>query len=137
MVWVVLTSTVVLIPVAIWLAIRWCLLAPVVEIDGLRPFVSLRRSAELVRRRWIRVGSLVGISAALALLAGPLLGAILIFITDAPFVVLNLVAGLVYALSMPFVALVTSYVYFDSRARLELEPVERVSELPAEIAIAR
>jgi len=136
-VWVVLTSTVVLIPVAIWLAIRWCLLAPVVELDGLRPFVSLRRSAELVRRRWIRVGSLVGISAALALIAGPLLGAILIFITDAPFVVLNLVAAVVYALAMPFVALVTSYVYFDSRARLELEPVERVSELPAEIAIAR
>jgi hypothetical protein len=41
----------------------------------------------------------------------------------------------VYALAMPYVALVTSYVYFDSRARLELEPVERVSELPAEIQL--
>ena len=36
---------------------------------------------------------------------------------------------------MPFVALVTSYVYFDARARLELEPVEHVSELPAEIQL--
>ncbi len=135
LVWVVLTSTVVLIPVAIWLAVRWCLAAPVVELDGRRPFPSLRRSAELVRGRWIRVGSLVGVSAALALFAGPLLGAILIFTTQAPLALLNIVAGVVYALAMPYVALVTSYVYFDSRARLELEPVERVSELPAEIQL--
>ncbi len=136
-VWVVLTSTVFLIPVAIWLAIRWCLVAPVVELEDRRPFPSLRRSAELVRGRWIRVGSLVGVSAAVALIAGPLLGAILIFVTEAPLALLNVFAGVVYALAMPFVALVTSYVYFDSRARLELEPFERVSELPAEIELAR
>jgi len=106
-----------------------------VELDGLRPFRSLRQSGALVRGRWIRVASLVGVSAALALLAGPLLGAILIFTTEAPFALLNIVAGVVYALAMPFVALVTAYVYFDARARLELEPVERVSELPAEIQL--
>ena len=136
-VWVVATSTVFLIPVAIWLAIRWCLVAPVVELEDHRPFASLRRSAELVRGRWIRVGSLVGISAAVALVAGPLLGAIMIFVTEAPLALLNIFAGVVYALAMPFVALVTSYVYFDSRARLELEPFEQVSELPAEIELAR
>jgi hypothetical protein len=121
--------------VAIWLAVRWCLVAPVVELDGRRPFPSLRRSGELVRRRWIRVGSLVGVSAAVALIAGPLLGAILIFLTNAPLALLNVFAGLVYALAMPFVALVTGYVYFDARARVELEPVEHLSELPAEIQL--
>ena len=133
--WVVLTTTLFLVPVAIWLAVRWSLLAPVVELEDRRPFPSLRRSGALVRRRWIKVGSLVGVSAALALLAGPLLGAILIFLTDTPLALLNVVAGVVYALAMPFVALVTAYVYFDARARLELEPVERVSELPAEIVL--
>jgi hypothetical protein len=135
LVWVVLSSTVFLIPVALWLAVRWCLVAPVVELEDRRPFVSLRRSAELVRRRWIRVGSLVGVSATLALLAGPLFGTILIFTTEMPLALLNVVAGVVYALAMPFVALVTAYVYFDARARLELEPVERVSELPQEISL--
>ena len=77
----------------------------------------------------------LGVSAALALLAGPLLGAILIFLTDTPLALLNVVAGVVYALAMPFVALVTAFVYFDARARLELEPVEHVSELPAEIVL--
>jgi len=135
LVWVVLSSTVFLIPVALWLAVRWCLVAPVVELEDRRPFASLRRSAELVRRRWIRVGSLVGVSAVLALLAGPLFGTILIFTTEMPLALLNLVAGVVYALAMPFVALVTAYVYFDARARVELEPVEQVGELPQEISL--
>ena len=134
-VWLLLTSTVFLIPIAIWLAIRWCLLAPVIEVENRRPLAALDRSADLVRGRWIRVGSLVGLSAAIALLLGPLLGAILIFTTDTPLAFLNIVAGVVYALAMPFVALVTAYVYFDARARLELEPVERVTELPAEIQL--
>ncbi len=133
--WVVLTATAFLIPVAIWLAIRWCLVAPVVELEGLTGPAALRRSSALVRGRWLRAGSLVGISAAVALTLGPLVGALLIFVTDAPFVVLNLVAGLVYMLALPFVALVTAYVFFDARARFELEPADTRSELPAEISL--
>jgi hypothetical protein len=133
--WVVLTTTVFLIPVAIWLAVRWALVAPVVELEDHRPFPSLRRSGALVRGRWIRVASLVGVSAALALVTGPLLGVILILLTSLPLVFLNLVAGVVYALAMPFVALVTAYVYFDARAHAELEHVERPSVLPAEIRL--
>ena len=134
--WVVLTATVFLIPVAVWLAVRWALVAPVVVLEDLRrPLPALRRSRDLVRHHWIRVASLVGVSVVLALLLGPLLGAILIFTTDVPLAFLNVAAGVVYALAMPFVALVTAYVYFDSRARFELEPRERVSELPAEIAL--
>jgi hypothetical protein len=41
----------------------------------------------------------------------------------------------VYALALPFVALVTSYLYFDVRARDELEPADERDELPAEITI--
>ena len=135
-VWVALTTTVLLLPVAIWIAVRWALAAPVVVLEGRRPLPALRRSGEIVTHRWLRVASLVGVSGALALLLGPLLGAILIFVSDAPLAFLNIVAGVIYALAMPFVALVTAYVYFDGRARLELEPGEEpVSELPAEIEL--
>ena len=134
-VWVALTLTTFLIPVALWLAVRWCLLAPVVELEGRGGVAALRRSAGLVRGRWIRVGSLVGVSAGVALIAGPLLGVALIFLTSMPLALLNIVAGVVYALALPYVALVTSYVYFDARARGELEPVDRPSQLPAEIEL--
>jgi hypothetical protein len=134
--WVLLTYATVLIPVAIWLAIRWCLLAPVVVLEGVSGRHALRRSRELVRGRWWRTASLVGLSAAISLGAGPLLGALLIFVVDAPLATLNLVAGIVYAAALPFVGLVTAYVYYDARTRVELEPAP-ARELPAEIELAR
>ena len=50
---------------------------------------------------------------------------------------LNIVAGVVYALAMPFVALTTSYVYFDARVREELPAEAAPRELPAEIELRR
>ncbi len=135
-VWVGLTATAILFPVALWLAVRWSLLAPVVEIEGRSAVDALRRSSELVRGHWLRVASLVGVGTVLALAAGPLLGALLILLTDAPPALLNVVAGVVYALAMPFVALTTAYVYFDVRARFELERASEPSELPAEIQLS-
>jgi hypothetical protein len=95
LVWVVLSTTAILLPVAVWLAIRWSLLAPLIELEGLSALGALRRSGELVRRRWFRVGSLVGISAVLAIGLGPLLGALLIFVSNSSLGLLNLVAGVV------------------------------------------
>jgi hypothetical protein len=131
--WLLLTATTFLIPVALWLAVRWCLLAPAAELEGLTGIAAVRRSGALVRGRWIRVASLVGVSGGIALAAGPLLGVALIFTTSMPFVLLNIAAGVVYTLLLPFVALVTAYVYFDARVHGELEPaLKNPPELPAE-----
>jgi len=135
-VWVLLSATGVLLPVALWLAVRWAFLAQVVELEESGGLAALRRSATLVRGRWLRVASLVGVGLLLALFLGPLVGALLIVLTDAPLALLNVVAGIVYALAMPFVAIATTYVYFDARVRAELEPDEAPVNLPAEIEIA-
>ena len=135
--WVVLTATVFLIPIAIWLAIRWCLAAPVVELEDRSGRTA--RSGEAASS-CATAGSASARSSASAgrsrSFAGPLLGAILIFVTDTPLAFINVIAGIVYALAMPFVALVTAYVYFDARTRVELDPVERPDVLPAEIQLA-
>jgi hypothetical protein len=130
-----LATVAVLIPVAVWLGVRWALLAQVVELEGQPALGALRRSAQVVRGRWIRVASIVGVGTVVALAAGPLLGALLILLTNAPLALLNVVAGVVYALAMPFVALTTSYVYFDLRARAELEPARVAGDLPAEFEL--
>ena len=72
--WVVLTATAFLIPVAIWLAVRWCLLAPVVELEGASAARRCAAARGSSSGRWFRVASLVGVGAAVALVAGPLLG---------------------------------------------------------------
>ena len=61
-------------------------------------------------------------------MAGPLIGALLILLVDAPFALVNVLAGLVYAVAMPFVGIATTYVYYDTLARERLgerEPAPR------------
>ena len=132
-IWIVLTATAFLLPVAIWIAVRWALFAQAVELEGRSAAGALARSTQLVRGHWLRVASLVGVGSVVTLAAGPVLGTLLILATDLPLALLNLVAGVVYAAAMPFVALTTTYVYFDTRTRHELEPEEEPEELPAEL----
>jgi hypothetical protein len=135
-VWILLDLTTVLVPVAVWLAVRWILLAQVVELENRSAIDGLRRSSALVRGRWLRVASLVGAGAVLAVAIGPLVGALLIVLTSAPLALMNVVAGLVYAAAMPFVALTATYVYLDARVRETLETEVELEQLPAEIELA-
>jgi hypothetical protein len=132
----VLASSLFLIPIAIWLAGRWALLVPAIELEGLSAIGGLRRSGRLVGRRWLKVSSLIVAGGALAILVGPLIGVLLILGTDAPFWLVNVVAGVVYTVTMPFVALTTAYAYFDARVRGELAGERASAELPAEIGLS-
>jgi hypothetical protein len=132
----ILVSSLVLVPIAIWLAVRWSLAIFAVELEGRSPIEALRRSRRLVHRHWLKVASLTVFGVVLVLVLGPLIGVLLILLTDAPLSVLNLVAGVVNAVTMPFVALTTAYVYFDARGRVELEPSDEPAELPAEFQLS-
>jgi hypothetical protein len=126
-----LASSIFLLPIAAWLAGRWALIAPAIELERVSALPALRRSGRLVRTRWLKVASLIVLGGGLVLVAGPLVGVGLILGTDAPFWLVNVIAGIVYALAMPFVALTTAYLYFDARARQvadEAEPAELAAE---------
>ena len=131
-----LATSLFLLPIAIWLAGRWALVVPVVELEDSGARAALRRSRRLTRRRWLKVASLVVVGGGLALLLGPLIGALLILASDAPFWLVNVIAGVIYAVTMPFVALTTAYVYFDCRVRDELRTEETGDRLPAEIGLS-
>ncbi len=126
-------TTIFLIPVAIWLAVRWALLVPAIELEHRRAFAALRRSGKLVSHGWLKVASLIVVGAALALAAGPFLGALLILVSNVPLVWINVISGLVYAVAMPLVALASVYVYFDMRVREEVAVEHGSEQLPAEI----
>ncbi len=129
-----LTLSIFLLPIAIWLAVRWALLVPAVELEERSAVGALSRSGRLVRLEWLKVGTLVVVVGALAIVAGPLIGSLLILLVDAPFALVNVIAGLVYAVAMPFVGIATTYVYYDTLVREQLaEAEEAPRELPAEI----
>ena len=132
----VLSFSIFLIPVAIWLVVRWALLVPAIELEGRSWRQALRRSGQLVRRQWLKVGTLVVAAALISIVAGPFIGALLLFVPGAPVELVNMVAGLVYAVAMPFVGLTTTYVYYDTFVRERLDQTTApAGELPAEASL--
>jgi hypothetical protein len=131
-----LASSIYLIPLGIWLAGRWALIAPSIELEALSALEGLRRSGRLVRGKWLKVASLIVIGAALAVAIGPIIGALLILGTDAPLWLVNVIAGVVYALTMPLVAITTTYVYSDRRVDVEVGAGRAPAKLPAEIELS-
>ena len=80
-------------------------------------------------------GSFTVVVTGLGLLLGPVVGGLLLLATSAAFNVINLITALVYTVTMPFVAIATTYLYYDlnTRAVLETRSLVRTDELPAEI----
>jgi hypothetical protein len=95
-----LQLTVVGIPLAVWLIVRWSLLAQVIALEDRAGFGALHRSAELVRGHWFRVAAFTLLIAGAGLLAGPLLGVGLLFATDAAFTLVIVISSLLYAIAM-------------------------------------
>jgi len=131
-----LASSIFLLPIAVWLAGRWALIAPAIELERVSALRALRRSGRLVSRRWLKVASLIVLGGGIVLVAGPLVGVGLILGTDAPFWLVNVVAGVVYVVAMPFIALTTAYLYFDARAREAVADEVEPAELPAEFGLS-
>jgi hypothetical protein len=131
-----LAGSIYLAPIAVWLAGLWALIAPCIELEHLSAFGGLQRSRRLVRGAWFKVASLIVVGGALAFVVGPLVGVALILTTGAPFWLVNLVAGVIYALTMPLVAITTAYLYFDRRVEYELGGDVDRKEVPAEIQVA-
>jgi hypothetical protein len=130
-----LLTSFVLFPIAIWIAIHWALVVPVIEIEHTGAIAGLRRSHDLVRLARATVASVGIATVALVFVAGPFLGMLLILVTNIPLTVINLVSGIAFGLAMPFVAMAAVYVYFDARVRDATR--ERVPErLPAEIELS-
>jgi hypothetical protein len=131
----ILNLTLFAIPIAVWLVVRWSLLAQVIQLDEETRPRPLRRSSALVRGNWWRVALFTLVVAGGGLILGPFVGGLLLLATSAAFNVINLIAGVVYTVTMPFVAIATTYLYYDLKTRSVLKAREVVvaGPLPAEI----
>lgn len=125
--------TVVLTPIAAVMVVSFTLFVPVVVLENRPALAAIRRSAQLVRHRVLKVAVLLAIAITLAAAIGPVLGLLIILSTDAPFTFVNVFAGLSFAFLMPYVGLTIAYIYYDTRIRADLAR-DRVRQdvLPAE-----
>ncbi len=114
----VLTLTVVGIPLAIYQFIRWSLFVQACMLDGLTGRASLTRSSRLTRRRWWRTFGFTLLVDVVAVLLGLLVGIVLLLLSSGALNFIDIVSSIVYVLTVPFAAIALTLYYFE----LETQP---------------
>ncbi len=109
----------------IYLLVRWYFVPQAVVVEGLRGVDALRRSSELVQGSWWRTFGIVVLLNVLAAIPGVLILAPLEAVAEAADRELVSLAGSIAAetLTMPFVALVSTLLFYDLRVRRQALPV--------------
>ena len=110
---VLLSITVVGIPIAVVLGVRWLFIEQEILLDGSSRREARSRSWELVKGRGPRT---FGITAALAvtgIFAGPLIGMTLVLLTSTSLIFVNLLSSLLYLALVPYVGIGLTLLYFD------------------------
>lgn len=126
----VFNISLILVPIAVFVLVRWSLLAVVVGTEGAAKPGVLRRAAALARGDWWRVATVaIGVTGA-ALLVGPVVGVLALIATGAAFNVINLIAAVVYVVALPISAITMTLLYHDLRLR-RAEEAERAAAADA------
>ncbi len=112
-----LLITIVGIPIALWLAVRWAMSQQVIALEGRGVRDAFRRSARLVRGSWIKTAVIAVVGSLLPEFLGPLAGALIIFALGVSFELANFVSTLAFLCLLPFVAAMRMYLYHDLRVR--------------------
>jgi hypothetical protein len=133
--WIVLAIVVtgiwvVTLPITLYLVVRWAFAVQAVAIEGYSGRSALARSAELVRGHWWRTGVFASAVTTIGLAAGPIIGILLLLETTRSFFLINAISSLVYAVTIPFVALALTYLYYDLRQRESEQPVPVAGSVP-------
>jgi hypothetical protein len=117
-----LTLSIVGIPVAIYLSVRWNFVEQTVVCEDARGADALFRSDALSRGSFWRIAALSALIAIMLTVSVPLLAALFLFASPLSLWVVNLVAGLFFAALIPYVALCVTLLYFDLVERKRLQP---------------
>jgi hypothetical protein len=114
---VVLDLVVIGIPIAIWLLVRWQFVPQITMLEGLSEGRTLARSARLVKKRWWHTALVTLLVALLIGSVGVVVGLLLLVIfTGLPLWALSAIVAACEVLTMPYGALVMTFLYGDAIA---------------------
>jgi hypothetical protein len=116
-----LVVTIVGIPFGLYFYFAWQFVQQEIIFKDARMRDAFSGSHAIVRGHWLRTVAMIGLLTLLAVVAGPILGIVLIFLNFSPTLV-NLIGSIVYGLLIPYVAIGRTLLYFDLEAREAPEP---------------
>jgi hypothetical protein len=125
-----LAATIVGLPVAVWYLGRTAVAVPACVLEDLDTRAAIRRSKQLVGPHFWRVSALTTLTVAVALLVGPIVGAVVLLRTDLPVLLANLIGVAFSAAVLPLVGITITLLFLDLRAR-ETEGAPDVVAAPA------
>jgi hypothetical protein len=108
--------TIIGIPFGLYFYFAWQFVQQEIIFKDARMRDAFSGSHALVRGHWWRTVAMIGLLTLIAVVAGPILGFVLIFLNLSP-VLVNLIGSIVYGLLIPYVAIGRTLLYFDLEAR--------------------
>jgi len=116
----VLIVTVIGIPLAIYLLVRWGLVTPACVIDGQSVRGSRSESARLVHGGWWRTLGVTALVNVTPLIVAPLIGVIVLLLFSGVAIwFVNLIGSLVFMFVYPYSGLAVALYFYDRRARCD------------------
>ena len=114
---IVLIFSVVGIPWLLRMAVSWSFNAQEVMLGETSARSSFRSSRQLVRGNWWRTAAILGLLYALGIASAPLVGFAFLFGTSLSPTAVDLIGSLVYAVTLPYLAIATTLLWFDLQER--------------------
>lgn len=129
------TLSLILVPVAIYIAVRWLFYPQAIVLDDQKPgWHGLRKSWDVTKGRWIKtLGATIGFLI-LALVPGPLLGVSILIIGGSRVWFANLASSFLYGLLLPLAYIGLTMVYHRLKGEVIVEPQMMTRELHPEKA---
>jgi hypothetical protein len=112
-----LAITVIGLPYGIKKAVDWTFAGQEIVFERKKARAALAASTNHVRGRWWGIAAVDLALFVIGALVGPLLGAALIILTDAPLWTVNFTGLLVFGLTLPYMAIVLTLMYLDPRQK--------------------
>jgi hypothetical protein len=112
-----LSVTIIGIPVAVYLGVRWTFLEQAVLIEGAGAREARGVSADVVKGRWWRT---LGVGYSVALIGiglGPVIGMALVLLSSVALAYINVLSSLFYVALIPYVGIAMTLLYFDLQER--------------------
>jgi len=113
----VLVLSVIGIPIAVYYFVRTSLFAQECVLEEGSAIGSLRASAKLTRRHWLRTLAITALVDLIAILSGPLLGVLILLLTAQSLTFIDITGSVVYTLVVPYAAIALTLYYFDLQVR--------------------
>lgn len=114
-IFLVLSSTIILLPLAIYLGVRWLFVAQAVIIDGAGIVNSRQRSSQIVSGYWIVALGFAMLGIFLTGITGPLIAMILLVLTPMSMGTAELISGAIYCIAYPVAIMAATLFYLKRR----------------------